>query len=174
MNMPGMLANPLMNSHLINIGGINFVAPSPSFFGGNITIAVNNGSLSDDRLDDMCVRILTPYFHLKQDEYPPVDPSEVALNSFSPPPYVVDFTLGNVSNVDVRDNHAALIRELGAAGTVLLKNVNNALPLKKPKNIAVFGNDAGDVVDGLYFSGTPFSQRYGYGESDGCAILLID
>lgn len=54
--------------------------------------------------------------------------------------------------MDVRDDHADLIRELGAAGIVLLKNTKNTLPLKAPKNIGVFGNDAGDVVDGLYFS----------------------
>ena len=57
------------------------------------------------------------------------------------------------SNVDVRDDHAELIRELGAAGVVLLKNTNNALPLKTPKNVGIFGNDAGDITVGLYFGG---------------------
>ena len=57
------------------------------------------------------------------------------------------------ANVDVRDDHAQLIRELGAAGIVLLKNNNNTLPLKAPKNIGVFGNDAADLVDGLYSLG---------------------
>ena len=46
-----------------------------------------------------------------------------------------------------------MIRELGAAGIVLLKNTNNTLPLKTPQNIGVFGNGAGDVTDGLYFDG---------------------
>jgi beta-glucosidase len=32
----------------------------------------------------------------------------------------------------------------------LLKNFDNALPLQAPKNIGVFGNDAGDLVNGLY------------------------
>lgn len=32
----------------------------------------------------------------------------------------------------------------------MLKNVDNALPLKAPKNIGVFGNDAGDLTNGLY------------------------
>jgi len=32
----------------------------------------------------------------------------------------------------------------------LLKNVDNALPLKAPKNLGVFGNDAGDLTNGLY------------------------
>jgi beta-glucosidase len=31
-----------------------------------------------------------------------------------------------------------------------LKNFDNALPLQAPKNIGVFGNDAGDLINGLY------------------------
>lgn len=76
---------------------------------------------------------------------------------------VYDFELGP-SNVDVRDDHAKLIRELGAAGTVLLKNTNNALPLQTPKNIGVFGNDAGDLLNGLYFSAlSTGGQGFEYG-----------
>ena len=76
---------------------------------------------------------------------------------------VYDFELGP-SNVDVRDDHAKLIRELGAAGTVLLKNTKNALPLQTPKNIGVFGNDAGDLLDGLYTGALSLgSQGYEYG-----------
>jgi hypothetical protein len=52
--------------------------------------------------------------------------------------------------VDVRDDHHKLIRQLGAAGTVLLKNKNNTLPLKKPMNIGVFGNNAADLTVGQY------------------------
>ena len=32
---------------------------------------------------------------------------------------------------------------MGAASTVLLKNVNNALPLNKPRSILLAGSDAG-------------------------------
>ena len=46
----------------------------------------------------------------------------------------------------MRAEHSKLIRELCAAGTVLLKNLNNILPLKKPRNIGVFGNDAADFT----------------------------
>ncbi|KAK4892979.1 hypothetical protein LTR28_002254, partial [Elasticomyces elasticus] len=102
----------------------------------------------------MCRRIMTPYFHLQQNvNYPPIDGSEGDLNFFPLSSYVYNFTKGP-SNVDVRDNHAGLIRELGAAGTVLLKNKNNVLPLKAPKNIGVFGNDAGDLTNGLYSLGS--------------------
>lgn len=129
-------------------GGIDFVTPTPSFFGSNVTSAVNNGSLSTQRVDDMVLRIMTPYFHLNQDvDYCPVDEYTTRLGFFGPGPYVYNFTLGPV--VDVRkEQHAQLIRDLGAAGTVLLKNTNGALPLQTPKNIGVFGNDAADFTTG--------------------------
>ena len=47
-------------------------------------------------------------------------------------------------HIDVRHEHANLIRYVGAASTVLLKNINNALPLTgREKYTAVFGYDAG-------------------------------
>jgi beta-glucosidase len=107
------------------------------------------------------------YFHLKQNAgngYPRIDPSSLGLNPFFSNG-AVDFPYASEANVDIRANHATLIRELGAAGTVLLKNVNAALPLKAPKNIAVLGNDAGDLLDGLYFATEPYqTDPLGYGE----------
>lgn len=41
-------------------------------------------------------------------------------------------------HVDVTGDHYKVIREIGAAGTVLLKNKHNALPLRKPKKIGTF------------------------------------
>ncbi|RSM02891.1 hypothetical protein CEP52_007705 [Fusarium oligoseptatum] len=38
-----------------------------------------------------------------------------------------------------------------AAGTVLLKNINNTLPLKSPKRVGIFGNGAGDFVNGMSY-----------------------
>ncbi len=143
-------------------GGISFVSASPSFFGGNITASVNNGSLSIERVDDMCRRIMTPYFRLGQNNnYPPIDASSGGLNFFPVTNYLYNFTEGP-ANVDVRDDHAALIRELGAAGIVLLKNVNNTLPLKTPANVGVFGNDAPDISVGLYLDGDPDLLNIGY------------
>ncbi|KAL5115173.1 hypothetical protein ACEQ8H_006927 [Pleosporales sp. CAS-2024a] len=117
----------------------------PSYFGGNVTIGVNNGTLDIGRVDDMVLRIMTPYFALGQDkDYPSVDPSTPDMNTFSPPStWIRNFTFTGERSRDVRGDHGELIRRHGAAGAVLLKNVKGALPLKAPKNIAIFGNDAG-------------------------------
>jgi beta-glucosidase len=145
-----------------NIGSLGWSNWRAAYFGGNLTAAVQNGTLADDRVDDMIRRIMTPYFFLHQDQgFPPIDGQSSHLNVLAYSPVYL-FNIGP-SDVDVRDNHAQHIRELGAAGTVLLKNVNNTLPLRAPKSLGVFGNDAGEVINGLYFSGTAFGP-YGFGK----------
>ncbi|KAF2163305.1 glycoside hydrolase family 3 protein [Zasmidium cellare ATCC 36951] len=134
-------------------GGIQFSQSVPSLWGANLTISVNNGSLAESRLDDAVLRIITPYFWLGQDkDFPAIDGDTPGTQrTWNTNTYRYNFTYGP-SSVDVRDNHHELIREIGAAGTVLLKNTNNTLPLKSPRNIGVFGNDAADLIDGLYFA----------------------
>jgi len=58
-----------------------------------------------------------------------------------------------------------LIRDMGAAGTVLLKNVNGTLPLLKPRSLVMVGSGSGPAkkgpngyrdrggLDGSYFIG---------------------
>lgn len=134
-------------------GGIAFTKDQPSYWGANLTTAVNNGTLDVSRIDDTVLRIMTPYYWLNQDaDFPEVDGSTVPISFFSQDDWRFNFTLG--PTVDVRADHHKLIRELGAAGTVLLKNTNNTLPLKKPMNIGVFGNDAADFTAGQYSLGS--------------------
>jgi beta-glucosidase len=123
-----------------------------SFFGGNVTAAVNNNTVPISRIDDMIIRIMTPYYALGQDvNFPSVDESGADLNTFSPrSTWLREFNFTGTRSRDVRDDHGALIRKHGSAGTVLLKNTNGALPLKAPKSIAIFGNDAGDDTQGFY------------------------
>lgn len=129
-----------------------------SYWGYNITTFLNNGSVSESRIDDMARRILTPYFYFHQDNdsWPTIDLDTVLLNGGilrnNVPAYQHPFNFGNVSdmNRDVRANHGDLIRQIGSASTVLLKNVNNTLPLRSPKRIAVFGNAAPDSSGGPY------------------------
>lgn len=135
----------------MDMPGLPLPVISPkAYWGSNIVKAVQNGSLAETRLDDMIYRIMTPYYYLGQDQpsYPTIDPSSASKNTLfelleGPSPFV----LSGPSSRDVRANHSVLIRELGAAGTVLLKNSNSALPLNNPKNIAVFGNDQGEPVE---------------------------
>lgn len=133
----------------LGLYGLQFGEPSD--FGGNVTLAVNNGTLDESRVDDMIHRIMTPYFYLGQDAgFPTVDPSSADLNTFSVrSTWFTEYILNGTKSRDVRGNHAALIRQIGAASAVLLKNTNQALPLKAPKNIAAFGNDLSDDTLGL-------------------------
>ncbi|KAH7115240.1 beta-glucosidase [Dendryphion nanum] len=139
MNMPG------------GLGMYGLYPQGGSLFGGNLTRGVNNGSIEISRVNDMIIRIMTPYYWLGQDkDFPTTDPSSADLNTFSPRrTWLRQFNLTGEKSRDVRDNHGDLIRKHGSAGTVLLKN-NNALPLKAPKSIAVFGNDAGEDTQGFY------------------------
>jgi beta-glucosidase len=122
-----------------------------NYWNGTIQKVYANGSLAATRLDDMLLRIYTPYFYLGQDKaYPSTDPSVAPLNGLYPQQYRYNFNLTGISSRDVRDGHAEIIRALGAQSAVLLKNVNGALPLKAPKTIGVFGSDAGDTENGLY------------------------
>lgn len=159
LDLPGRIRN-----RNVRLPEINKYA---AFFGGNITTMVNNGTLDENRLDDMITRIMTPYYHLRQDEedFPTIDPSSVTLNTFSGPDtwFKDDWDINMTEPVrDVRGDHPQLIREIAAASTILLKNTNNALPLKAPQYLAVFGNDLGDVQNGpINRFGSPDSLEYG-------------
>ena len=124
-----------------------------TYFGSNLTAYINNGTIPEARLDDMSMsnipfilsidllvpviatRILAAWYLLGQDspEYPPTN-----FNAFQP-----DDDATN-ERIDVQANHDALVRKLGAASAVLLKNEYGALPLgKKERTIALIGSDAG-------------------------------
>ncbi|RAL59327.1 hypothetical protein DID88_006932 [Monilinia fructigena] len=70
--------------------------------------------------------------------------SSWTLDTYGPSHYAANKDYKQVNwHVDVRGDHAKLIRDIGARSTVLLKNIKNALPLSKPKFLAVIGEDAG-------------------------------
>uniref|UniRef100_L2FD33 beta-glucosidase n=1 Tax=Colletotrichum fructicola (strain Nara gc5) TaxID=1213859 RepID=L2FD33_COLFN len=104
--------------------GLDLVMPSEGFWGASLVEAVNNGSVAH-----MATRILAAWYYTGQDgaDYP-------AVGVYS--------NLQKHAPVDVQNGHKALIREIGAAGTVLVKNVNGTLPLKSPKFLSVYGYDA--------------------------------
>ena len=105
-----------------------------SYFGANLTAYVQNGTIPEARVDDMATRILASWYLLDQDSpnYP-----QPNFNAFLP--------LDEATNehIDVQDDHDIVVREIGAASIVLLKNVDGALPLEKPRKLVLIGSDAG-------------------------------
>lgn len=72
------------------------------------------------------------FLHQDSSSFPAVnfnanDPNDMATNE----------------HIDVQDDHFELVREIGAASIVLLKNKNGALPLKRPRSIFLAGSDSG-------------------------------
>lgn len=148
MDMPG---SPLMGPE--SVAHMDENPFKGHYFGENVTQAVKNGTVEEERVDDMITRIMTPYYFLGQDQdFPQIDPSSAVLNDFSPRERwmegFMDWNMGGEESRDVRADHGELIRKHAAASTILLKNEGGALPLKSVNSIAVFGNDAGDVTEG--------------------------
>ncbi|KAH8807695.1 beta-glucosidase [Xylogone sp. PMI_703] len=117
-----------------------------TFWGTNLTVAVLNGTVPQWRLDDMAMRIMASYFKVGNTIEGQPDANFNSwtsdTNGFKYAYAKQDYEQVNW-HVDVRDDHANIIREVAAKGTVLLKNKNGTLPLNKPKFVAVFGEDAG-------------------------------
>ncbi|KAK4187432.1 putative beta-glucosidase M [Podospora australis] len=122
--------------------GLDVVMPNAGFWGANLTQAVKNRTVSEDRLSDMATRMLASWHYLRQE------------NVFPPPAFYTNTQ--KHFPVDVQEDHATLIREIGAAGTVLVKNVNHTLPFKNPRFLCVFGYDA-------TVKATPWDNRDRYG-----------
>ncbi|KAJ9622322.1 hypothetical protein H2203_006540 [Taxawa tesnikishii (nom. ined.)] len=123
-----------------------------SFWGPNLTAAVLNGTVPQWRLDDMAVRIVAAWYKVGRDNSSvPINFSSWTLDTYGYEHYPVSegaYTIVN-EHVDVRDDHAMLVRQIGSASTVLLKNTNNTLPLTgKEKLTAVIGEDAGGNPNG--------------------------
>lgn len=135
-----------------------------SYFGQNLTDFVQNGTIAASRVDDMAERILAAWYLLRQDSssYPEgTSPSFRGLSTSNFPIAVnfnAFFPLDQATNehVDVQDDHFTVVREIGAAGAVLLKN-EGALPLLKPRSVIVVGNDSGPSIYGP----NGFSDRQG-------------
>ncbi|KAG2220192.1 hypothetical protein INT45_005365 [Circinella minor] len=109
-----------------------------SWWGANLTEAVKDGKVSEERVDDMAQRIAAAYYKMGQDkDFPPV-----AIKSWDREnaPEVIVPTL---------DEHAKITRDIGAAAVIVLEN-DGILPLTKDaKKIALIGSDAGPIPQGL-------------------------
>ncbi|KAJ9668105.1 hypothetical protein H2201_001911 [Coniosporium apollinis] len=117
-------------------GGLDMTMPGTDFnqppgsiyWGPNLTAAVRNGEVPEARVNDMVRRILAQWYALDQDRGYPA----TTINSWN-------LTAGGP---DVQGDHKNIARTVARDGIVLLKNDNNALPLKKPSSLAIIGEDA--------------------------------
>jgi beta-glucosidase len=98
----------------------------------------------------MVTRIMAAWYLVGQDQgYPNISFSSWTLQTNDFLFFAAQEGFGEVNaHIDVRGNHSLVNRGLAADSIVLLKNVNNTLPLNKPKQICVFGSDAGPGIGG--------------------------
>jgi beta-glucosidase len=140
-----------MSATLAMPGDVTFNSGT-SYFGPNLTIAVLNGTVPQWRLDDMAVRVLAGWYYVGGDtKVGPVNFDSWTQDTYGPNHWYVGPEWGSSlvnEHIDVRQEHGALIRQIGAASTVLLKN-NGALPLTGGERLTtVFGEDAGGNPNG--------------------------
>ncbi|TGJ83773.1 hypothetical protein E0Z10_g4987 [Xylaria hypoxylon] len=115
------------------LAGLDMVMPSGSpLWAGNLTTAVNNGSVPESRLDDMATRILATWYKMKQEEGFPSPGIGMPGNLAVQHQKVI---ATSPSNKDV-------LLQGAIEGHVLVKNDNGALPLKSPKLVSLFGYSA--------------------------------
>ncbi|KAJ7475177.1 glycoside hydrolase family 3 protein [Mycena galericulata] len=111
-----------------------FFQSNTTYFGANLTAYVQNDTIPLARLDDMATRVIAGWYFVHQDagDFPATN-----FDAFNPADEATN------EHVDVQDDHYKVVREIGAASTILLKNTGGALPLTRPRSIVLVGSDAG-------------------------------
>ncbi|KAI0864338.1 beta-glucosidase M [Xylaria cubensis] len=115
-----------------SLAGMDMVMPNSDLWGDQLVKAVKNGSIPEARLDDMATRVIASWYQMKQDQGFP-KPGVGIAPDLTKPHQIVDAR--NISSRKV-------LLDGAIEGHVLLKNINNALPLKKPKMLSIFGYSA--------------------------------
>ena len=99
-------------------------------WGINLERVVNDSLVNVSRVDDMVTRVLGTWYRFGQD----IDYPKLTIHAFNKTKNL---------KIDVTEHHYRHIYAVGAASSILLKNTDNALPIKGLKTIAVIGSDAG-------------------------------
>ena len=116
-----------------------------SYFGTNLTVGVLNGTVPEWRVDDMAVRIMSAFYKVGRDgQRSPPNFSSWTTDENSYAHFATQEGWKQVNKfVDVQRDHYEVIRKVGEASTVLLKN-KGALPLTGDEGtVGILGEDAG-------------------------------
>jgi beta-glucosidase len=110
--------------------GMDLVMPDASLWRGTLSRAAQNGSLPQERLNDMATRVVAAWYLLGQDStsYPS---KGIGMASSMTSPHKL------VNAIDPASKRTLL--QSAIEGHVLVKNSNNALPLKAPTMLSLFG-----------------------------------
>jgi beta-glucosidase len=155
------------------IGGLDMSMPGDGLhwadgvplWGSELTRAALNTSVPMERLNDMVTRIVAAWYHFRQDSWEPPAPEGDGGPNFSSwtKDRVGHLHQGSPDNdamgvvnkfVDAQGTgehaHSIVARHIAAEGTVLLKNINNTLPLSRAQSapngkyrVGIYGEDAG-------------------------------
>ncbi|KAI7860847.1 beta-glucosidase [Circinella umbellata] len=121
-------------------GGLDMTMPGDivmgdglSYYGKNLTAAVERGDVPEERVTDMALRIAAAHYKVGQDK----DFPEISLKSFD--------RANEPEVVVTSDEHIKFVRDIGAASLVLLSNNDSILPISSENlnKIAIVGSDAG-------------------------------
>jgi beta-glucosidase-like glycosyl hydrolase len=163
------VASALAGLDMTMPGDGQFWANGKSFWGDKLTVAVLNGSIPVERLNDMAARVVATWYQLGQDDkkkFPLDGPSfsswtnnEVDKIHWSSGENVTGVVnkFDDVQGSGNKEFHGRLAKYLGTEGTVVVKNEDNTLPLTRegwPEGktvrsegrkfrVGVFGEDAG-------------------------------
>jgi beta-glucosidase len=115
------------------LAGLDMAMPgNAGLWGPNLTQAVQNGTVPEGRIDDMVIRTIASYYQMGQDiDFP--KPGVGMPSDLSKPHSIVDARNSSFKTV---------LFDGAVEGHVLLKNKNNALPLKAPRLLSLFGYSA--------------------------------
>ncbi|KAK5108101.1 hypothetical protein LTR62_008755 [Meristemomyces frigidus] len=132
--------------------GLDMAMPGSSYWqNGNLSQAVSNGTLSQSRLDDIATRIISTWYRLEELNSPAFSNPGFGLPASLNLPHVL---------VDARDPASdPTILQGAVEGHVLVKNVDNTLPLNKPKYLSLFGYDGVAALRNTPNAGT----KWGFG-----------
>ncbi|OTA96797.1 glycoside hydrolase family 3 protein [Hypoxylon sp. CO27-5] len=115
------------------LAGMDMAMPNGDrFWGAHLMESVKNGSVPEARLDDMAIRIISTWYQMGQDDGFPT-PGIGMPATLTLPHEIIDAR--NVSDKPILFDGAV-------EGHVLVKNVNNTLPLGKPASLYLAGYSA--------------------------------